>query len=238
MILEYDGAENEGVLRWTPNPRGHRPVAYRIYASDEKGFSARDEPYRVTTGITKELPTLFPANFVMETQATEMRVLGPLVALAGMNRAFYRVVAVDEAGRRSGASDYAEAPRPVVFSQPLLKAKAGVEYVTAFSVVRSLGDLRTRVIEGRETMNFWDIERPRFQLERGPGWLKIDEATGQLHGKPAAAGSAEVIVAITLERPVRSLHEDDLEWGRERVVSSGTELVGKSTQRFVIDVAP
>ena len=29
-------ARNRGVLRWTPNPMGRKPVAYRIYASDEK----------------------------------------------------------------------------------------------------------------------------------------------------------------------------------------------------------
>lgn len=238
VAIEYDGKRNEGILRWKPNPRGRRPAWYRIYASDEKGFSASDEPYRVTTGISKELPSTFPANFVTEIRQTEARVLGPFVSLAGMNKAFYRVVAVDEWGQRSGASDYAEAPRPVIFSQPLAKAKAGADYETAFSVVRSLGDLRMQVIEGRETMNFWDIERPRYRLEKGPEWLKLDETTGRLSGKPGTAERAEVIVAVTLERPARRLNEDDLKWGREKIVSLGTEAVGPTKQTFVIEVEP
>jgi hypothetical protein len=87
-------------------------------------------------------------------------------------------------------------------------------------------------------MSFWDIEKPRYRLERGPKWLAIDEATGRIRGKAQGAGRVEVVVAVTLERPVYRLHEDDLKWGRERVVSSGTERVGSSRQSFVIDVEP
>ena len=41
------------------------------------------------------------------------------VKLPGANKAFYRVVAVDAAGNRSGPSDYAAAPRPVIVSAPV-----------------------------------------------------------------------------------------------------------------------
>jgi hypothetical protein len=238
VTIDYDGDNNSGILRWTPNPQGRRPVAYRIYASDEKGFTASDEPYRVTTGVSKELPPQFPANFVVETRAAEIPVIGPGVELAGANKAFYRVVAVDPAGNRSGPSDYAEARRAIIFSRPVVKGKAGTGYAYQVAVIRSLGDLRTRVVEGRETMNFWDIERPRFRLERGPEWLKVDEATGRLTGKPADGGPVDVVVSVTLERPLRRLNEDDLKWGREQVVSSGTEKVGSAQQKFVIDVEP
>ncbi len=37
------------------------------------------------------------------------------------------------------------------------------------SAIRSLGDLRTRVVGGKETMNYWDIEHPRFALAAGSG---------------------------------------------------------------------
>jgi len=236
--IQYDAERNVGVLGWKANPLGTRPVAYRVYASDEKGFSASDESYPVTTGISKELPANFPANFVVETRATELPVIGSGVTLPGANKAFYRVVAVDGAGKRSGPSEYAEAPRPVIFSQPVATAKNGSEYRYQVAVIRSLGDLRTRVVDGRETMNYWGIEKPRFRLERGPDWLKLDEATGQLSGNPDGAGQAEVVVAVTLERPVHRLDENDLKWGRERVVSSGTEPVGRAKQTFVIDVQP
>ena len=34
--LQFDSERNRGVLHWSPNPRGRKPVAYRVYASDEK----------------------------------------------------------------------------------------------------------------------------------------------------------------------------------------------------------
>ena len=50
-------------------------------------------------------------------------MIGADVKLNNANRAFYRVVAVDEHGRRSGPSDFAEAPRPIIYSPRLLKRK-------------------------------------------------------------------------------------------------------------------
>src|SRR6185312_14915103 len=104
--------------------------------------------------------------------------------------------------------------------------------------IRSLGDLRTRVVNGKETMSFWDVERLRFNIERGPRWLEIDRATGVLSGTPDRSGATDVIVTATLERDARRLDEAALKWGVEKVISSGTETVGTATQRFVIEVAP
>ncbi len=57
------------------------------------------------------------------------------------------------------------------------------------SAVRSLGDLRLRIVAGKEVASFWDIEKPRFVLEQGPTWLQIDESSGVLRGVPDAAGT-------------------------------------------------
>jgi hypothetical protein len=217
---------------------GRKAVAYRVYASDEKGFSVSDRPYNVTVGVADDVPSEFPGNFVVETSADSLEVVGPHVELQGANRAFYRVVAVDAAGKRSGPSDYAAAPRPVIFSTPVTSATNGVEYRYQAATIRSLGDLRTRVIHGKETMSFWDIERPRFALRRGPRWLRIDGESGLLSGTPDQSGTAEVVVSVTLERDGRRLDEEALKWGIEKVVSSGTEEVGSATQSFVIEVEP
>lgn len=234
--LDFDAEKNRGVLRWSPSSLGRKPTKYRVYASDEKGFSVSDEPYPVTVGTSIDLPPEFPANFIAETAATELEVLGPHVKFAGANKAFYRVVAVDEAGNRSGHSDYASAPRPLIVSTPVTTARKGAEYRYQLLVIRSLGDLRTRVVNGKETMNFWDIERTRFVIERGPRWLTVDKSTGQLSGMPDGIGAIDVVVSVTLARDARQLDEEALKWGVEKVVSDGMDRLGKVTQRFAIQI--
>jgi hypothetical protein len=187
----------------------------------------------VTIGISKDLPSEFPGNFVGQTEAQEMAVVGQ-GSLA--NKAYYRVVAVDNSGNRSGPSDYASAPRPVVTSLPSGEAKAGVEYRSSILAIRSLGDLRTRVVNGKETMSFWDIERLKFTLVKGPPWLKLDEATGELSGIPDTAGKTDVELLVTLEQDIRKLDEASLKWGQEKVTSTGTRKVGSVTERFQIEV--
>jgi len=50
-----------------------------------------------------------PANLLGETAETTMRVIGPDLSQPNANKAYYRVVAVDDRGLESGPSDYAEA---------------------------------------------------------------------------------------------------------------------------------
>ena len=120
--LEFDRGRNRGTLRWAASTLGRKPVVYRVYASDEKGFSVSDRPYKVTVGASETMGSEFPANFVAEISATELEVVGPRVSLSGANKAFYRVVAVDAAGNRSGPSDYAACTRPVIVSAPVTQA--------------------------------------------------------------------------------------------------------------------
>jgi hypothetical protein len=234
-------AEDAGgrmVLRWKPNAAGRKPVKYRVYGSDEKGFSVSDVPYGRNVGQSRDVPAEAAANFVAETSDTELIVLGAGVDLSNANRAFYRVVAVDARGKRSGPSDYAAAARPFICSTPPDAARVGKELRYQLSAVRSLGDLRLRVVQGKEVASFWDVEKPRFVLAQGPTWLRIDESTGVLRGVPDAAGNADVVVQVTLERSVRRLDEGRLSWGQEQVKEVVTEKVGSATQRFRIAVDP
>lgn len=222
VALDYDKDKGIGTLKWQANPTGAKPVKYRVYGSDEKGFSVSDVPYTVTVGISKELSPQFPANFIAETAATELPVQGSEVMLPAANKTYYRVVAVDAEGQRSGPSDYAVAPRPVIFSKPVLQAKVGVEYRGKVSANRSLGDLRKRQ---PEVASFWDIEHPRHAL-KGPSWLKLDADTGVLSGTPDAAGKFEVEVTATIDREVRKLDEGVLGWGNEKVLLRLDKLAG------------
>jgi acetyl esterase/lipase len=230
--------DGKGVLRWKPNPAGQKPVKYRVYGSDEKGFSVSDQSYRRNVGQSKDVPAQAPANFVAETSDCELAVLGAGVTLPNANRSFYRVEAVGEKGTRSGASDYAAAVRPFIFSKPPESAKVGTEFRYEVKAIRSLGDLRLRVVEGKEVANFWDVEKPRYVLVQGPAWLHVDEGTGVLRGVPDAAGNTDVVVRVTLERSMRRLDEGRLSWGQESVKEVGTEKVGDATQRFRIAVKP
>lgn len=217
-----------GVLRWKANPTGRTAVSYRVYGSDEKGFSVSDQSYPVTVGTSAELKSPFPANFIAEAKGTELAVSG---------RTYYRVVAVDDAGKRSGPSDYVTAPRPAIYSQPVTTAKMGAPYQYHVLANRSIGHLTLRQVSGRDTANFWDVEKLQFALVKGPDWLTIDAATGLLGGTPAAPGAFEVEVTATLDREVRKLDSDTLSWGNEKVVSTAMERVGSASQRFNITVA-
>lgn len=85
VALDFDAAKATGTLRWTANPTGRRPVKYRVYGSDEKGFTIADQPYQGTVGVTKvEMAAWnpwFPANFIAETAFTELTVVGGEVEL-------------------------------------------------------------------------------------------------------------------------------------------------------------
>ena len=240
VALDSEPAKNKGVLRWTAHPAGRRPLKYRVYGSDEKGFTVADQPYQGTLGITQaEMAAWnpwFPANFIAETTATELAVMGCEVDLPTANKTYYRVVAVDEQGKRSGPSDYATAPRPVIYSQPVLTAKVGAPYHYPVCANRSLGDLSARVKDNQQVSGYFDVEKPSFALERGPAWLKIDEHTGVLSGTPDGAGQVEVAVTARIEREVRNLDEKILAWGNEKVLSTSTERIGAATQTFVITV--
>jgi len=240
VTVEYDQTKCIGILRWKANPVGRVPIKYRVYGSDEKGFTIADQRHQGIVGVSKEEMAdwnpWFPANFIAETTATELAVLGSDVNLSAANKTYYRVVAIDALGKRSGPSDYAVAPRPVIYSKPVVTARVGTEYRYQMRTNRSLGDLSSRMVDGRQTSGYFDIEKPRFKLSNGPAWLRIDEATGVLSGTPDVPGRAEVVVTVTIDRQVRKLDEAILRWGREKVLSIEAEHVGAATQKFVIDV--
>jgi hypothetical protein len=238
VTLSFDSAQDIGTLRWEPNPTGRKPAKYRIYGSDEKGFSVYDKPFKVVVGASRGIPSTQQANFVTEVSGTETAVIGAEIRLANGNRAFYRVVAVDDQGNRSGPSDFVEAPRPILYSRPVTNAKVGSEYRYSLFAIRSLGDLRTRVVDGKEAMDYWDVELPRFALKQGPSWLKVDPVTGLLSGIPDNPGKVAIVVAATIDREVRNFDAEKLSWGLEKIVSTNRHRVGVSTQKFMIDVAP
>ncbi|MCZ7646289.1 MAG: hypothetical protein M5U26_13565 [Planctomycetota bacterium] len=235
VTLNFDAAQSAGTLRWKPNPAGSKAVKYRVYGSDEKGFTASDAPLKVTVGKAKDLPSTFPANFVAETEALELVVVGRNLDLPNANKAHYRVVAVDEKGRRSTASDYANAPRAFIYGAPPAKAKLGQAYSFQAGAIRSIGDLRSR---GGVGLGFHDIESPAFALEKAPAWLKVDPKTGLLSGTPDAAGSFDVTLAAALDKEVLKFDVSALSWGNDKVAGKSVERLGEDKLSFAIQVEP
>jgi hypothetical protein len=172
-----------GSIRWKMNPQGRPPVKWRVYASDEKGFTASDTPRHVLwespeDGRPRDVREL-PPNLVGETDKPEWRTL---------TNAFYRIVAVDARGVASGPGDYAAAPRPKFISEPLARVKIGTPFSYQPRVIRSLGDLRCRDYSRERVYwaGFWNIEKPAWSLAAAPAWLKLNAETGELSGTPPA----------------------------------------------------
>ena len=186
-----------GSIRWKVNPQGRPPVKWRVYASDEKGFTASDTPHKVfweapQDGRPRDVREL-PPNFAGETDKPEWRSL---------TNAFYRVVAVDAHGVAGGPGDYAAAPRPRFIGVPPARAKIGVPFSHQPRVIRSLGDLRCKNYTGDRIYwaGFWNIEHPVWSLAGAPSWLKLNTRTGELSGTPPAdAAGAESKVELRCE---------------------------------------
>jgi hypothetical protein len=201
-------------LAWRPNPRGLQPVSYKVYGSDEKGFSVSDGEYLVFRGkgfvSTMEEYEAKPAdaadaglaktpgNLIARVTQTRLRVAGPEAALPNCNRAFYRVVAVGPSGAESGPSDYVAAPRPFVYTRPASPARVGAAYRYQPKVIRSLGDLRCRRSPASSyNAAFWDREEVTFRAIRMPAGLTLDPQTGLISGRPTRAGEFELVFEAT-----------------------------------------
>jgi hypothetical protein len=189
-------------------------IAYKVYGSDERGFSVSDDEHLVFRGKgfvasmedyaakPADAPDAglvrTPGNLIARVTATRLQVAGPELSSPNCNRAFYRVVAIDSAGNESGPSDYAAAPRPFVYTRPKSPAKAGSPYRYQPKAIRSIGDLRCRR-SSTSSYNaaFWDRERLAFKAVRLPPGLSLDLQTGLISGTPARSGAHDIIFEVS-----------------------------------------
>ncbi|MCD4830179.1 MAG: Ig domain-containing protein [Anaerohalosphaeraceae bacterium] len=197
--LEVKLTERNGLttLSWQPNPRGEKPVAYEIYASDIKGFSLSKASYDAY-GLGK-----VPGNFLGKTTDNEILVTGHLdvnnppagvTNPENLNRCYYRVVAVDKHGTRSGPSNFAEMRHPYIYTKPITTAKIGELYSYQPLSISSLGDLQR--FYSKPGKKFWEREHLKFYIEQGPEWLKIDSDSGLLTGTPPAIAAGDHYIRL------------------------------------------
>jgi hypothetical protein len=116
---------------------------------------------------------VFPPSLLSTASAAEFK-LAP-------KHAFYRVVAIDAKGNRSGASDYVAGPRPYIYSSPATDARIGAPYRYEAKTVASIGDLTNRDPGGGEPLQaaFWDADQAKFSLGGFPraSWVVPPEFT-------------------------------------------------------------
>jgi len=179
--VKLTSGEGTFTFSWVPNPRGQRPVAYEVYGSNIKGFSVSKKPYEIET-----LGTV-PANYLGRTTSTHIVVAGQRAAENvpvgvenpdNLNRCYYRVVAIDEHGTRSGCSAYVELPHPYIWTEPPTTVRAGGDYRYQPRLIHSLGDMQYRYVQ--PNCKFWEREQLSYSLVKAPKWLKIDSETGLL----------------------------------------------------------
>jgi hypothetical protein len=238
VAIKHDGGTGIGTLTWSANPAGRAPAKYRVYGSDEKGFTVHDAPYEVKLGSTKELANPFPANFVAEVAGNSLDVVGVGNALPNANKAYYRVVAVDGNGKRSGDSDYVEAPRPFIYSAPVTRAPKGQPYRYQVKAIRSIGDFTRRdAAKPKPGAKFWKIEPLKFSLTQKPSWMSINADTGLITGTSDGTGGT-VTVNVTLTKEHRLVHDkNNIVWGNEYEKSKTYDTVGPVTQDFDVSGA-
>ena len=210
LSVKTDPQAGTATLVWAPNPHGTVPVRYAVFAADEKGFAASRTPFRKLVGrgfcrtqeefaAKPDVATKVeePANLLAETAACSLQVVGPDLKAPLANRAFYRVVAVDAAGRESGPSDYAAVPRPFIWGLPGATAQVGQAWHSQPGIIRSSGDVLCR---GGYNPAFWTPDVLDFALVEAPPWLGIDAASGVLSGTPPTAGECAVVWRVRNER--------------------------------------
>jgi hypothetical protein len=207
LRLKVDRVARTVTLSWSPNPKGRQPARYKVYGSNEKGFSISDNEYEVltesiqVTGARKVEKS--PSNLVTETDKTQLVIAGPDLKLPNANKAHYRVVAIDEKGIESGPSDQAFVQRPFIHTLPPTSATVGQRYRYQVAATSSLGDLRCRSFSPQHSYSarFWDKDDLRFELLAAPKWLSIDAKTGLITGTPTDKDVGKTTVKVLADIP-------------------------------------
>jgi hypothetical protein len=224
LVLTQDN-EAAITLHWEKNLSGNAPARYRVYGSNERGFSVGND---MIQAMAKGA-----APVVMETTDASLLVGGHTAEGPLANLAYYRVVAIDAAGVESCPSDYVELPRPFVHTAPVTTAKADAAYQYQLKTISSLGDWQHRYDSPGD--GFWEKEGYRFDLVDGPAWLTLDSNTGLLHGTPPAgsAGAVTVNIQVTTTFP-NEVKKDGVQ--PAAFIESKAAMVGTYEHTFVLMV--
>ena len=184
LRLESNWTHTTMTLSWKANNQGNAAHHYEIYGSDERGFSACDKRHEVLVGSGGQTAAR-QANLLATTTDTSLTVVDADLPRERGNCAFYRVVAVDAAGERSGPSELVEAIRPFIYSRPPAQIPAEAVSTYSLATLSCSGDLRA-ISDGpkRYISAFRDADCLSFLLDEGPAWIELDQETGLMTATP------------------------------------------------------
>lgn len=170
VTASFDAAQRSARLTWQRGKNGTTPVRYRVYGSEERGFTAHDNPYKYDDGL-KGIQT-FPANLLLETQGADESVSLP----ENLWRPYYRVVAVDKQGRVSGPSAQGRLQDPLIATTELPPAIRNRFYRFQIATSASIGHLVSADENGLPyQMKFREGDDLVFHMTGAPGGLSIDK---------------------------------------------------------------
>ena len=191
-VQYHRGPNGDLVISWLPNPRGPAVHHYEVYGSNERGFSISAGSYHVK-GLGRRA-----GNLLTDTDSTQALVVSPDADRANMNCCFYRVVAVDEHGVKSGPSDYVELPHPYIYAPTAVVATVGKPLKVEVKTLVCLGDLQHRYAS--QSQQYWEREQYEFELLEAPEWLRLQSQTGVLTGTPQPGDVGSIDVRIVARR--------------------------------------
>ena len=172
----FDRDRRVARLAWQPGKGGTKAARYRIYGSEERGFSANDGPYEYNAGL--EGTRKAPGNLLLGTQGPVEGIDLPEV----LWRPYYRVVAVDKVGRVSGASAIGELQHPLIASRELPPAVRMHLYEARIKTSASIGHLVSADENGQSyQMKFRSGDEYSFSVAGAPEGISIDD-TGLISG--------------------------------------------------------
>jgi hypothetical protein len=193
VAANFDPSRRIVRLTWEAGKGGSDVTSYRVYGSEERGFSANDTPYEYNAGMAGILTR--SANLLLQTPNPSLSIEIP----EDLWRPFYRVVAVDHDGRVSGASAIAELPHPLITTSRLPDAIRSHFYEMRIRTSASIGHLVSADEDGQQyQIRYRSADDLMFGLTGAPKGLSIDD-TGLISGflGTATKGNYELAVNVT-----------------------------------------
>jgi hypothetical protein len=176
VAASFNRANRTAQLAWQRRKNGTAPVRFKIYGSEERGFTAHDSPYEYNDGL-KGIQQA-PANLLLETNGANQSIQLP----EALWRPYYRIVAVDREGRVSGPSAMGELSHPLIAVTQLPAAIRSRFYRAQIATSASIGHLVSADENGLSyQLRFRAGDDLVFHMTGAPKGLSID-ANGTISG--------------------------------------------------------